>query len=336
MHLPKFTYYRLSSRAEATRLLKEYGSRARLVAGGTDLYPRMKYGVMRPQVVISLKDLPVKNPEVDEAGNLHIDPLMTLADLTRSPLIREKFPMLAEAALSVASNQVRNMATLGGNICLENRCLYYNQSHTFQFVDACFKRGGDRCYLFPQGRKCFAVFVADTVPALISLGALITLTDGENIRSLPLAELYTGDALRPLDLDEGEILAGVLIPALGAQCGMAFKKFSIRGGVEFAAFNVAALLQLDGGRQNGDRQVCTAARLTVGAISQAPVRLAEAEASLLGRQPTPALFKDVARIAVADVAPLPHHGYSSSYLKECLAVYTSRVLESALATIMKQ
>ena len=331
MHLPKFTYYRLSSRAEASRLLKEYGSRARLVAGGTDLYPRMKYGVMRPQVVISLKDLAVKNPEVDEVGNLHIDPLMTLADFACSPLIREKFPMLATAALSVASGQIRNMATVGGNICLENRCLYYNQSHTFQFVDACFKRAGDRCYLFPQGRKCFAVFVADTVPALISLGALITLTDGENIRSLPLAKLYTGDALRPLDLDEGEILAGVLIPAPGAQCGMAFKKFSIRGGVEFAAFNVAVLLQLD-----GDRRICTAARLTVGGISQAPVRLAEAEASLLGRQPTPALFKGVARIAVADVAPLPHHGYSSSYLKECLAVYTGRVLESALATIRKQ
>jgi CO/xanthine dehydrogenase FAD-binding subunit len=336
MQLPKFTYYRLSSRAEASRLLKEYGSRARLVAGGTDLYPRMKYGVVRPQVVISLKDLPVKNPEVDEAGTLHIDPLMTLADLAASPLIREKFPMLTQAALSVASGQVRNMATVGGNICLENRCLYYNQSHSFQFVETCFKRAGDRCYLFPQGKKCFAVFVADTVPALISLGAVITLTDGENVRSLPLGNLYTGDAVQPLDLEIGEILAGVIIPPAGAHCGMAFKKFSIRGGVEFAAFNVATLLHFDGDRQNADTQICTAARLTVGAISQAPVRLAEAEASLLGRQPTLALFKDVARIAVADIAPLPHHGYSSSYLKQCLAVTISRVLESACANIRKQ
>lgn len=330
MHLPRFTYCRLSSRAEASRLLKEYGSRARLVAGGTDLYPRMKYGVVRTQMVISLKDLPVKSPEVDEAGSLHIDPLMTLADLAASRLIREKFPMLAQAALSVASGQVRNMATVGGNICLENRCLYYNQSHSFQFVEACFKRAGNRCYLFPQGKKCFAVFVADTVPALISLRAVITLTDGENIRSLPLEKLYTGDALHPLDLDQGEILAGVIIPATGSQCGMAFSKFSIRGAVEFAAFNLAALLQFD-----GDHQICTTARLTVGAISQAPVQLTEAEVSLLGRQPTPALLKDVARIAVANVAPLPHHGYSSSYLKKCLAVTISRVLESAVANRAK-
>jgi CO/xanthine dehydrogenase FAD-binding subunit len=326
MHLPRFTYYRLSSRAEATRLLKEYGSHARLVAGGTDLYPRMKYGVVRPRVVISLKDLPVKNPEVDEAGNLHIDPLMTLADVAASPLIRETFPMLVQAALSVASGQIRNMATLGGNICLENRCLYFNQSHSFQFVDACFKRSGNCCYLFPRGKKCFAVFVADTVPALISLGAVITLTDGENIRSLPLAHLYTGDALQPLDLEVGEIVAGVILPAPGARSGMAFEKFSIRGGVEFAAFNVAAFLQFD-----ADRTICTAARLTVGAISPAPVRLAEAEVALLGRRATPGLMKDVARMAVAHVAPLPHHGYSSAYLKECLAITAGRVLESACA-----
>ena len=331
MHLPKFTYYRLSSRAEACRLLKEYGSGARLVAGGTDLYPRMKYGVASPQVVVSLKDLPVKNPELDGAGNLHIDPLMKLADLVCSPVINEKFPLLTQAGLSVASGQVRNAATVGGNICLENRCLYYNQSHSFQFVDTCLKRGGDRCYLFPRGGKCFAVFVADTVPALISLGAMITITDGINIRSLPLAKLYTGDALHPLDLEEGEILAEVLIPAPSPHSGTAFKKFSIRGGVEFAAINMAALLQLDSARR-----ICTAARLTVGAISQAPVRLTEAEAALSGRKPTSALFKEVARLALADVVPLPHHGYSSSYLKECLTVCTSRLLESALATIMKQ
>jgi len=330
MHLPKFTYYRLASRTEASRLLKEHGSSARLVAGGTDLYPRMKYGITRPQVIISLKDLPVKNPDIDEAGNLHIDPLMTLADLAASSLIRKKYPMLAQAALSVASGQIRNMATVGGNLCLENRCLYYNQSHSFQFIDPCFKRAGHRCYLFPQARKCFAVFVGDTVPALISLGALITLTDGENIRSLSLLELYTGDALQPLDLEEGEILAGVVIPPLGAQCGTAFKKFSIRGGVEFAAFNIAACIQLDKGRR-----ICTMVRLTAGAISQAPMRLTEAEESLLGRQPTSALLRDAARLAVTNVTPLPHHGYSSSYIKQCLAVYTSRVLESALAAIMQ-
>ncbi len=329
MHLPKFTYYRLSSRSEAGRLLKEHGSRALLVAGGTDLYPRMKYGLVHPEVVISLKGLALKNPEVDAAGTLHLDPLMPLAAVASSAIIKEKFTVLAQAAHSAASGQVRNMATLGGNICLENRCLYYNQSHTFQFVEPCFKRAGNRCYLSPQGKKCLAVFVADTVPALISLGASLTVTDGEKGRSLPLENLYTGDALRPLNLAPGEQVADVLIPAPGAPAGMAFKKFSQRGGMEFAAFNLAAVLQLD-----SDRRTCVGARLTVGAISQAPARLAGVEASLMGRQANPALFEEIAGIAMSEVSPLPHHGYSSSYLKECLGVYIRRTLGSAFTTII--
>ena len=331
MHLPKFKYFRMSSRAEAARLLKEYGSQARLVAGGTDLYPRMKYGLVCPEAVISLKGMSVKSPEVDESGHLHIDPLMTMADLGFSTVIRSSFPALADAAVKVASGQVRNMATLGGNICLENRCLYYNQSHTFQFVEPCFKRGGNHCYLFPNGQKCFAVFVADSVPALISLGATITLTDGEDIRSLPLQELYTGDALRPLDLHEGEILAEVLIPAQKSLCGMAFVKFSLRGAVEFAALNLAVVLMMD---DNG--QDLTGARLTLGAVAQAPVRLQKTEAALKGKKPAPGLFHDIAHLAATEVVPMPHHGYSSAYLKKCLEVLTRRALEAAFANIRSQ
>ncbi len=326
MHLPRFKYLRMSSRMEAAGLLKEYGSHARLVAGGTDLYARMKYGIVRPEIVISLKDVAVKNPELDEGGNLHIDPLMTMAEVNRSPLIRRKFPLLADAASRVASGQVRNMATLGGNICLENRCLYYNQSHTFQFVEPCFKRGGQCCYHFPNGRKCFAVFVADTVPALISLGAIITLTDGEDIRSLPLEELYAGDALRPLDLNEGEILAEILLPAQKPDCGMAFAKFSLRGGVEFAALNLAVVLVMESAGR-----ICAGARLTVAAVSPGPVRLHKAEAALQGQAPTSDLLQDIAHIAAKEVIPLPHHGYSAVYLKKCLEVQVRRLLEEAFA-----
>ena len=324
MHLTRFKYFRLSSRAEAARLLKEHGKCARLVAGGTDLYPRMKYGLTCPEVVISLKDADIKSPEVDESGNLHIDPLMTLADVVRSPVIRSKFPILADAAHCVASHQIRNMATLGGNICLENRCLYFNQSHSFQFVAPCFKRDGDICYHFPKGKKCLAVFVADTVPVLISLGAITTFTDGVNIRSLILEELYTGDALRPLDLNEGDILTEIVIPVQESPYKMGFSKFSLRGGVEFAALNVAVAVKMD-----NSKGACGEARLTAGAISQAPVRLKKAEAAIIGRLPTEDLFEDVAHLAIDEVSALPHHGYSATYLKECLKVITKRVLADA-------
>ena len=173
MRLPKFEYLQPTSREEAFRLLQEHGSRAQLVAGGTDLYPRMKYGLAHPDVLISLRGLSTTPPSEDPNGDLHIDALMTLSDLAGSQTIVEKAPLLSEAALSVASNQIRHMGTLGGNLCQENRCYYYNQTHTFQFVEQCFKRNGDLCYLIPKGKKCWAVFSSDTAPALISLGASI-------------------------------------------------------------------------------------------------------------------------------------------------------------------
>jgi CO/xanthine dehydrogenase FAD-binding subunit len=162
MHLPKFEHRRPATLKEAAQLLKEYGSRAQIAAGGTDLYPRMKYGLLRPDVVISLRGLSAESPVTVGEGELHLDAFMCLADLVRSPEVLQRAPLLAEAAMNVACNQIRHMATLGGNLCLETRCTYYNQSHTYQYVEPCFKRDGDRCYLIPKGRKCQAVFMADT------------------------------------------------------------------------------------------------------------------------------------------------------------------------------
>ena len=127
MHLPKFEHLCPSSIEEAAQLLGSYGDNARLVAGGTDLFPRMKQGLTRPEVVISLKGLSIDPPRVRREGDLYINALMPLADIPRSPEVQKKAPMLAEAITSVGSNQIRHMGTLGGNICLENRCTYYNQ-----------------------------------------------------------------------------------------------------------------------------------------------------------------------------------------------------------------
>ena len=130
----------------------------------------------------------------------YLDALTPLADLVRSPLVLDIAPVVAEAALCVGSNEIRHMGTLGGNICLENRCTYYNQSHTFQYVRPCFKRKGDLCYHVPDSKKCLAVFSADTVPALISLNAVLIITGSQGSRRTPLEEFYTGDALNPRDI----------------------------------------------------------------------------------------------------------------------------------------
>ena len=324
MHLPRFEQFRPKTVPEVTRLLEMYGQRARLVAGGTDLFPRMKYGLERPEVIISLKGIPVVAPQRKEDGALYLDALTPLADLARSPLVIEQAPILAKAALCVASNEIRNMGTLGGNICLENRCSYYNQSHTFQYVEPCFKRKGDLCYLVPGGKKCLAVFSADTVPALVALDASVMISGPAGSRQTPLEEFYTGDALNPRDIAGDEWVTGILIPGQPSWHRSAFIKFSIRGGMEFAALSFCVNLHMD-----EDGISCQTCRMAVGSASAAPRRMKKAEEILSGQSLSAELLEKAAQTVSSEARPSPHHGYSAGYLRECLRVQARRALSEA-------
>ena len=330
MHLPKFEHRRPTSVEEALQLIREYGSRAQIAAGGTDLYPRMKYGLLRPEAVISLKGVPVKSPATAGEGKLRLDAFMSLADVVSSPEVLERAPLLAEAALNVASNEIRHMATLGGNLCLETRCTYYNQSHTYQYVQPCFKRNGDRCYLIPKGKKCQAVFMADTVPALICLDAEVEIQTDTKSRQLPVEAFYTGDPLSPIALSEGELVRGVFIPNVAPIRGSGFTKFSLRGGMEFGAVTVAALLEVA-----DDGKTCNRARIGVGSVSARPVRAVKAEKALTGEKLSEELSREVAKKVATEVRPVMHHGYSVRFLRECLEVQAYRTLTLATGRIRK-
>jgi len=324
MHLPKFEQFRPKTVHDVIRLLDEYGQQARLVAGGTDLFPRMKYGLESPEVIISLKGIPVEALELKEDGALYLDALTPLADLVRSPLVIEQAPILAKAALCVASNEIRHMGTLGGNICLENRCTYYNQSHTFQYVEPCFKRKGDLCYHVPGSKKCLAVFSADTVPALIALDALVIINGPEGSRQTPLEEFYTGDALSPRDIAGNELVTGIIIPGQPSLHRSAFIKFSIRGGVEFGALSISVNLHMDEDGIN-----CQTCRIAVGSVSAAPIRMKKAEEILTGQSLSAELLEKAAQAVSSEAHPAPHHGYSAGYLRECLRIQARRVLSEA-------
>jgi len=302
-------------------MLKKHGANARLAAGGTDLFPRMKYGLTQPEVVVSLKGVSIDLPKVTKTGKLYLNALMPLADVERNAEVGAIVPLLADAIRSVGSNQIRHMGTLGGNICLENRCTYYNQSHTFQFVEPCFKRKGSRCYLIPKGKKCVAVFQADTVPALICLDAKVEIIAADKSRQLLLEKLYTGDALKPLALSQDEIIARVIIPQPQPVRGTAFSKFSLRGGLEFAALSVAVRLDMD---DKGDR--CAAARIALGAVSSGPVSAPKAEKAIAGEPFSDKLFREISGIVAGEIHPVMHHGYAIPFLKECLKTQTYRTL----------
>ena len=272
MLLPRIAhYYRPETLDDARQLLSQNGLRARIMAGGTELLPRMKYRLDTPDVLIGLKGLRPKPPALKGNKTLVLDALMTLTALRHSPEVLEEAPLLAYAAGRVASYEIRNMGTLGGNLCQESRCLYYNQRHQFQFVDPCFKRGGEICYFVPKGKKCLAVYMSDTATALRCLDATVKIAEPDTEKSVPLEDLFSGDSRKPLTIERNEILTEVVVPIQGGPSLWAFRKFSLRGGLEFAVLNVAVVLQV-----HDHSKACKSARISVGCIAARPQRALEA------------------------------------------------------------
>ncbi len=324
MYLPKFTLERPKSIEAAVNLLGS-GEDTKLLSGGTDLFPRMKYKLCTPEVLISLKYLPSCPSQIDEHGKLIIDAKMSLTAMTLSAEIQEKAPLLAMAAQKVATREIRNMGTLGGNICQETRCLYLNQTHTFQFTEPCLKRGGTICYFAPKGKKCWAAFMSDIAPALLCLDARVTIADSDGDQQIKIEELYTNDALKPLSLKTGQMITKIIIPGTQDACGSGFAKFTVREVIEFAVVNVGVFLAVE-----KDLKTCKQARIAVGAISGGPQRAVDAEAWLAGKK----LSKETINIVLQKIAGslniIPHHGYSKRYLTECLKTQSRQALTDAV------
>jgi 4-hydroxybenzoyl-CoA reductase subunit beta len=318
---------------EAATLLARLGGKAKLMAGGTDLLPNMRIEITRPETVISLGAIAAEEPKRLADGTIRIDALSKLAALENSPLLAEALPMVAASAHSVAGNQIRQMGTLGGNLCQETRCLYLNQKHDYQFKAPCFKRGGDCCYPFPKNdpSTCWSVYMSDIAPALIALGASVEITGPKGERRAALEDLFTGSGLAPLALESGEILRAILVPPMGQGSGWGYHKSARRGGLEFGMAILAVTLGME-----PDGKTCRFARIVAGAIREKPVRLTLAEQALSGR----ILGKDdIAKAADAgaeEANPLPHHGFTKSYLRDNIRVYLRRTLAKAIARAQAQ
>jgi len=328
MYLPRFLNLRPSSLDEAVKLLGQNGKNVSLIAGGTELLPRMKYGLCSPEVIISLKGMKISSPQVTDEGMLILDAHMSLTSIIDSPEIYQKAPLLAMAAGKVATREIRNMGTLGGNLCQETRCLYFNQKHTFQFREPCFKRGGKECYFIPKGNKCWAVFMSDLAPALLSLDASINIVGGDGERQMKIDELYTHDPLNPISLKPDEILTTVMISGKPNPSGSGFAKFTMRDAIEFAGVNVGVFLEAE-----NDLCTCKRARITVGAISEAPQRMPAVETSLEGKRLSEKNINVAAQKIAETLKIVPHHGYSKGYLVECLKIQTKTALIDAVNAI---
>jgi len=281
-------------------LLAKHGGEAVVLGGGTDLVPGLKYGLLRARHLVSLKNIPgCRHISISANGDLSIGACATLRNVAMSPLVRKTCPALAEAAAQAGSPLLRNRGTLGGNLCLDTRCWYYNQTEAWRASRLlCLKAGGEQCYVNQKQNSCVALFSADTPAVLIVARALVTLAGPQGERTIPVEALYSGDGLRPLTKSDAEILTTITVPAPRGRWGTAYLKHSVRESIDFPVLGVAAAVELRVDGSIGE------ARIALTGARSAPFCLAAVEAALRGRAAPAEGDRALARLAMRSLGSL--------------------------------
>lgn len=339
MRLPKFEYLTPRTMEEALSLLNEHRGEAGIFAGGSDIFVSMKQRVVTPKYLINLKKIPDLDYISNGKDGLRIGPLTTLDSIEKSPVIKEKFALLSKAAGDVAAPQLRNMGTLGGNIALDTRCWYYNQSHFWRKSrPVCYKLGGDsdNCQGFElwenfpssKGNVCYSVYSGDTAPSLIALGASLKLNSSEGERTIVLKDFFSGDGKKPFELESSEIITEIRVPNPPPYSGGAYLKLRLREAIDFPLLGVAAVITLDA--KDG---ICKEAQIVLGAVASGPIKVASAEDSLMGKKIDDALMEEAGQMACEEANPVPNIGSSPTYRKMMVKVLVKRALAQALKQI---
>ena len=320
LRLPELNILTPTTLTEAIDLLK--GNGATVVAGGTDLYPNLKRRQVEHGTLVSLgRVASLKGISGDADSGVAIGAMTTLTEVAKHPAIAAGYPGLARAAYLVSAPQLRNSGTLGGNVCLDTRCLYYNQNPLWrQALGYCLKACGSICQAAPKSPRCFAVSSADTVPMLVALAARLRLSGPEGEREIPIEDFYRRDGIDYLAKKPGEILTAVVLPpARGVK--MAYLKMRKRNSIDFPVAGVAVALETD-----ADKKI-TGARVVLGALESAPILLDQASALLLGNELSGELIDQVAELAFKAAKPIDNTDMGPAYRKQMARVLTRRALQ---------
>ena len=321
--LPDLEVHRPASVAEALDALSKNPG-ARVLAGGTDLVPNLKYGIYETRHLVALRGLSRELRYVrEEEGELRLGALCILEDLAQSPLVALSLPALAEACGQIAGPQLRRMGTLGGNLCLDTRCVYINQSHFWRSaLGFCLKKDGTACHVVAQGKRCVAAASNDTAPVLLALGAQVRLVSPRGERLLPLEEFYLSDGVHNTVLAADELLVEVRVPARASALKQAFHKLRMRAAIDFPALNLAVALEVQDGHLCG-------ARLCVSALAARPALIKGLD-DLLGERADVHLAEELGRRAHKQCRPLTNIGVDPEWRREILPVLVRRTVVRAL------
>jgi 4-hydroxybenzoyl-CoA reductase subunit beta len=318
MRLPPFDLARPSTLEEATALLAEPG--ARPLAGGTDLLVNLKHHLYDAPRLVALGGLEaLRGISLDGDGALVIGAGETLAAVASSPLVRERAAALAEAAGLVAHPQARTMGTLGGNVCLDVRCRWVNRTPFWRgALGGCLKSEGDRCHVVPKGRACVAALCGDTVPALCALDAEAEIAGPGGTRRVPVEALRGKDGRDPLTLARGEILVALRLPPPAPHRRSAYRKWAVRGAVDFPLVSVALSAEVKD-------ETLRDLRVVVGVLGPRPRRITRLS-DLDGRPLDEALIREVSQRVCRQATPLPNVLHEPEHRRRVLGALVRRQL----------
>jgi len=333
MRAPDFRYHAARSVKDAAKALRDGGAEAMLIAGGTDLVPNMKRRQMAPSLLVGIRHLRELR-RIRNGKGLRLGSAVRLSEIAADPKVLRHYAALARAAGQVATPPIRNLGTLGGNLCLDTRCTYYNQSLEWrQGISYCMKAPGSHgghactsptgdaiCWVATSSPRCWAVSSTDTAPALIALGARITLVSADGERDIPLEELYADDGMAYLTRRPDEILTAVHLAPAEPGWRSTYTKLRRRGSFDFPVLGVAAAVRF------GEGGVVADARVVLGAVASRPVLVPESS-SLVGRALTDDAIEAVAAAAADHATPLDNTDLAYAWRKKMVRHYVAGVLK---------
>jgi 4-hydroxybenzoyl-CoA reductase subunit beta len=337
LSLPAFKLLRPRTLADAVDLLARHSPNVLVIAGGTDLIPSLRQGLFAPEYLLDLRGLDeLRGIRAVPGRDVEIGALTTLAAIEDSEFIRRNYPVLHEAAATVASPILRNMGTLGGNICLDTRCLWYNQSLAWRRSCAfCIKKDGDLCHVAPGGTRCWAAFSGDTPPALLCLNAEIEIASARGPRRIRLREFYTNLGEARIKLEKDELLTRILLPHTSAGWRGAYRKLRVRGSIDYPLAGVAVALKMRNGtapRSQADG-VVEDARVAITAVNPAPLLVAGAAQALRGRLVDDHAASVAGELAAKTAKPLTTSALTPEYRREMIRVFTKRAILAAARSV---
>ena len=314
--MPAFDLYQPSSVDAALDLLGRFRGDAWILAGGLDSFDWLKDRIKRPTALIDLAGITELAGVSEVDGGLQIGAMTTLSEIENNPLVRERYGILADAARHVATPQIRNAGTIGGNLCQDTRCWYYRSGWP------CYRAGGNICYAAAPdamhrehcimgGRRCVAVNPSDTAPALLALDAQLVIRNSRGVQLIDATDFFIGPAIdipRMTVLKPGDLLMAIRVPDTWAGMRFYFEKVSERQSWDFALVTIASALDLQG-------TSIRRARIALNGVAPYPLRLVEVERAIVGNTLNDETAQRAGELAIRDTQPLPHNEYKQILMR---------------------